>query len=89
MYLVSYGIIMNIFSFFLFAIDKHKARRNRFRISERFLLLVTFLGGGLGAFLAMHSIHHKTKKWIFKVGVPFLCLINVVLYYLVWIWMNR
>ena len=87
--LVYYGLIWNVFSFFLYVIDKHKARKNRYRVSESFLLSVAFLGGGLGALLAMYMVHHKTKKWMFKFGIPVLCLINVFCYYLAWVWIYR
>lgn len=66
----SYLIIINIVSFHLFRIDKQKAEHNEYRIPEAVLLSVSFLGGALGAFCAMHEYRHKTLHTSFAVGVP-------------------
>ena len=37
-----------------------------FRISEKILLLLSIMGGSVGALCAMYFFHHKTKKIKFK-----------------------
>lgn len=72
--IVLYLVIINAAAFFLYGMDKRKAIRNKWRISEKTLLGVAFLGGSIGALVGMRVFHHKTKHWKFKIGVP-LCLI--------------
>jgi uncharacterized membrane protein YsdA (DUF1294 family) len=56
---------ITIFTYIVFAIDKHKAKVKAQRISERELLTLSALGGFLGATLAMVTLHHKTSKTSF------------------------
>ena len=56
--------------FSLYAVDKHKAKKGEWRISEKTLLLTAFLFGGAGAFLGMLAFRHKTKHTAFTVLVP-------------------
>ncbi|WP_371487578.1 DUF1294 domain-containing protein [Cloacibacterium normanense] len=51
--MILYFTAISILSFLLFGLDKQKAKQNKRRISEFTLLLVSFLGGSLGSFLAM------------------------------------
>lgn len=69
--------LANILSLVLFYIDKKRARNRQFRISEKTLLLSTFLFGGLGAWIGMSTFRHKTKHTLFKIGVPFAALITL------------
>lgn len=69
-YLYIWLIIINIITFVVFGIDKKKAIDGKFRISESVLFLLSLLGGSLGGFIAMHTFHHKTRKWYFKLGIP-------------------
>ena len=58
-------------------IDKRKARRGSWRISEKALLLSAFCFGGIGAFLGMRIFHHKTKHWYFQVFVPVFLILQI------------
>lgn len=73
-FIMIYFVLINVFVFCLYGIDKIKAQKHKWRISENTLLLFTFLGGSLGAIIAMNYFHHKTKHYKFKLCVP-LCLI--------------
>ncbi|MBO7703656.1 MAG: DUF1294 domain-containing protein, partial [Solobacterium sp.] len=66
----------NVVSFLLFGLDKKKARDNAWRIKESTLILSAVLGGSYGAFLGMKFFHHKTRKPLFRYGIPFLILIE-------------
>ncbi len=77
--LVIYLLLINIITFFVYGIDKWKARRNRFRIKEATLLTLAFIGGSVGALLGMSAFRHKTKKWYFKIGVPVILLLQIIL----------
>ena len=76
---ISYVILINLVSFHLYRIDKIRAERDEYRISEAILLGVSFLGGALGAFCAMREFHHKTLHNIFSVGVPIALVIQTAI----------
>ena len=71
--------VMNVVSFALMGIDKRRARRGVWRISEKALFLSTACFGGLGGVLGMKVFHHKTKHWYFRVFFPVLLFVQVVL----------
>lgn len=79
MLLVYYLIVINMIAFTLFGIDKAKARADKWRIPEHTLLLFVFLGGEIGGFLGMKVFHHKTKKNKFRITVPILLVVELVL----------
>ena len=62
-----YLIIINLVSLILYGLDKYKAIHNMWRIPEIVLILVSFLGGGIGSILGMIVFRHKTKKLSFKI----------------------
>lgn len=80
--IVLYLVIMNAAAFFLYGMDKRKAIRNKWRIPEKTLLGVAFLGGSIGALAGMRVFHHKTKHWKFKIGVPLCLILHIALWYL-------
>ena len=69
-----YLIIVNILAFSLCFIDKRKAIKQKYRISEDTLLFISLIGGCFGLVLSMNIYHHKTKKLKFKL-VYLLCII--------------
>lgn len=82
-YLYLYIVAINITTFWMFAADKKRARKKVWRIPESRLLFFSLIGGSLGGILAMITVHHKTKKLLFTIGMPVLLVINIfVLYYL-------
>lgn len=68
--------LTNFMSFCLFGIDKYKAIKNHYRISENTLLLSCLLFSAFGGLLGMFIFHHKTKKWKFKLLVPLMLVIE-------------
>lgn len=79
-------IIWNFIVFLFFGYDKRKAKKNERRVSEFSLLAMSFLLGGIGAFLGMYHYSHKTKKLKFKIFVPIstaltmLVIVNILRY---------
>ena len=81
--LIVYLVIINFVSFAAFALDKINAIEGRSRIRIITLLGIAFLGGSLGAILAMYILRHKTKIDYFTVGIPLIMLMQaVVIFYL-------
>lgn len=57
--------VMSCVAFFTYFTDKIKAKKRKWRISESFLLGLSFFGGAAGALIAMNLFRHKTKHWYF------------------------
>jgi uncharacterized membrane protein YsdA (DUF1294 family) len=76
---VIYLIIINLIAFALYGTDKSKAKRGKWRISEKTLIGIALIGGSVGAFLGMHAFRHKTRHWYFRYGLPAIFLAQVVL----------
>ena len=69
--LLLYLILINLLGFVLYGVDKVKSKRKgSCRIPERMLLWVARLGGGVGCWLGMMLIRHKTKHTRFMILVP-------------------
>lgn len=77
--LICYIFVINLVSFMMFGIDKYKARRGQWRISEATLLAVAAIGGSLGAWMGMKVWHHKTLHSKFRYGVPIILLVHIAL----------
>lgn len=81
--LLLYFLIINAAGFLLMLADKHKAKKNCWRIPESTLMLVAALGGSVGSLIGMYTVRHKTKHPKFTVGIPLILALQIVL--AVWI----
>ncbi|WP_042273629.1 DUF1294 domain-containing protein [[Clostridium] dakarense] len=72
-----YFIIINIVGFYFMYIDKRKAIKNEWRISEATLISIAIIGGSLGSLLGMYTFRHKTKHPKFTIGIPFIILLQI------------
>ena len=70
---------MNILSFSVYAADKKKAQRHKWRVPEAQLIMLAVVGGSIGALLAMYLLRHKTKHAKFKIGVPLILAAQILL----------
>ena len=77
--ILGYLLAVNITSFLLYGIDKYKAKKGRWRISEATLLLMAVIGGSIGAWVGMRIWHHKTMHKKFKYGIPIIIILQVAL----------
>ena len=60
-----YLISINVFTFFIFIIDKYYATKDRKRVPEMSLHFFSFAGGVLGAIISMIVAKHKIRKKLF------------------------
>ena len=74
---IIYLIIINIISFAAFGIDKLRAIKKKWRISESALLIISLLGGVMGGLLGMFFFHHKTRKTKFTVLMPLILILHI------------
>ena len=77
--ILGYLLAVNIATFFLYGIDKYKAKKNKWRISEATLLLMAVIGGSIGAWIGMRLWHHKTMHKKFKYGIPLIIIMQIAL----------
>ena len=77
--LAYYLLGINAVTFIVYGIDKYKAKKAKWRISEATLLLLAILGGSIGAWMGMKVWHHKTMHKKFKYGIPAILLIQIAL----------
>lgn len=61
-------------------LDKHKAKMGNRRIPENTLFTFTVLGGGVGTILGMYVFRHKTKKMKFKIGMPLILILEILIF---------
>ena len=77
--LLYYLIVINVVTLIVYGIDKVKAMKGKWRISEATLLLLAIIGGSVGAWLGMKTWHHKTMHKKFKYGLPLILLAQIAL----------
>lgn len=76
---IIYFIIINLVSFSFMGIDKARARKHAWRISEKALFLSAIVGGSLGAIGGMYFFHHKTRHWYFVFGMPAILILHILI----------
>ena len=84
-----YYLIVNVVAIVLYGDDKVRATLRKWRISERTLLTIAFMGGGIGSLIGMRFFHHKTLKETFKIGVPVAIVLHLILLavlFNIWLW---
>jgi uncharacterized membrane protein YsdA (DUF1294 family)/cold shock CspA family protein len=61
-------VILSIFTFVAYAIDKSAAQKGRWRTSEATLHVLALAGGWPGALIARQTLRHKSRKASFRVA---------------------
>ena len=87
-----YLVIINVVTFFVYGIDKWKAKNSKWRTRETALLGLAVLGGSIGAWLGMKVWHHKTQHkggncdidntvggYQFKYGIPAIIIVQLAI----------
>ena len=72
-----YLLAVNLAAFALMGLDKRRAKRGKWRVSEKALFLPAVLGGALGSTAGTRAFRHKTRHWYFRYGLPLLLLLQL------------
>ena len=75
---VIYFAIISLVTAIVTAIDKYKAKKGSFRISEKALFILAVLGGSLSEYMTMRLIRHKTLHKRFMIGLPLIMILQLV-----------
>lgn len=86
-------VLINLVTFLVFGLDKWKAKRkvkkeSVRRVPEKTLFLLAILGGSVGALLGMKVWHHKTLHRSFRIGIPAILILQIVLPVGLWLWLR-
>lgn len=76
---ILYLLFINVIAFFAMLIDKRRAIKNQWRISEKALIGMSVAGGSIGMLCGMQAFRHKTKHKKFTIGVPVILAIQILL----------
>ena len=76
-YTLHYLPVINAVTFLIYGIDKYKAKKGQWRISEATLLMMAAIGGSIGAWAGMRLWHHKTMHKKFKYGIPLIIILQI------------
>lgn len=76
LFLVFHLVAINFSTFIAYGADKRAAQRGQWRVSERDLHMLEFLGGWLGAFLGQRFFHHKTTKKSYQATYKFMIIME-------------
>ncbi len=74
-----YLTVINLVGYAIMGIDKKRAIRGAYRISEASLFTVAIIGGSIGSILGMQHFRHKTKHNSFVFGMPAILILQLVL----------
>ena len=78
-YLLLWILVWTILAFALMGVDKWKAKREACRVPGKVLFLSALAGGRIGALAGMALFRHKTLHWSFRIGMPAILVLQVVL----------
>jgi uncharacterized membrane protein YsdA (DUF1294 family) len=79
LYITAFLLSVNVIAFFMYGIDKWKAKKDKWRTSEATLLWLAVIGGSIGAWLGMKVWHHKTLHKKFRYGLPLIIIVQIAL----------
>ena len=86
-------VLINLVTFFVFGLDKLKAKRkvkkeSIRRVPEKTLFLLSAVGGSVGALLGMKVWHHKTLHKSFRYGIPAILILQILLPLGLWLFLK-
>lgn len=80
--LLIYFIAINLIGMAVMKSDKKKAQKGEWRVPEKTLWKIAWVGGAVGMTISMHRYHHKNRHMNFKIGFPILAAIQLNIVYI-------
>ena len=79
LYILIYIIFVNILGYIIMYLDKKNAENGKYRIPEKNIFYLSFLGGEFGIILGMNRFKHKNKKKSFKIKLIMSIILQIVI----------
>ena len=57
-----YLLLINLITLVVYGVDKHRAKKGKWRISEKTLFLLPLIGGSVGAIAGMYLFCHQNQR---------------------------
>lgn len=73
-----YFLVISIITIIITIIDKKRAIKHRYRVSEATLITLGFLGGAVAEYITMKTIRHKTLHKKFMIGLPAIIVFHLI-----------
>lgn len=73
-----YLAVISIIGAIVTVYDKICAKRNKWRVPEKTLFLLSAIGGGLSVYITMLLVRHKTKHKRFMIGIPVIIILEFI-----------
>ncbi len=61
-------LVMSLITAIAYKHDKVMAKKRLWRTKEKTLLILPWLMGGLGGFIGIYAVRHKTQHWYFPLN---------------------
>lgn len=84
-FLVVHLVSINLVTFVAYGYDKSAAKAGKWRVREKTLHAMSFVGGTFGAFAAQKIFRHKTRKSSFRIAFWLVSLLQVIVAYTLWV----
>lgn len=84
MIILLYLAIVSLVSVIVTIFDKLRAKSGGWRVPEKTLLLLSFLGGSVAMLFIMNIVHHKTNKPKFMIGIPLIIVLQCFIAYYIY-----
>lgn len=69
--------LVSLVSVIVTAHDKRAAMKNRRRVPERTLIMLSIIGGSVAMYMTMQMIRHKTRHAKFMIGIPIIMILQL------------
>ncbi len=78
-WILFYLAIINIIGIIVTVHDKNAAKKNKWRVPEKTLFILSAIGSGISVYATMLLIRHKTKHKRFMIGIPLIIIVELAL----------
>lgn len=80
-YFLYYFLFINLVGIFVMYSDKKKSKRGKWRTPENNIFAIAIAYGALGIFMGMRLFRHKTKHNKFVIGIPFILIVEIFIFF--------